>query len=113
MWWRYVWRSGKRRTKPRQALRVLLLNERDQLLADLAAKIPGARCISRTRQYPDFQRVLLRISNLEGIDLPIPVPRCLQETGELGAQRVERHGVVDVEKHGADNICRGTGPVLK
>jgi hypothetical protein len=87
--WLDVWHFRiDRRANPRKAAGTLLLNERDQLLADLAAKVPGERCISGAGERADFERLFLRISHLKNVDLAVP------ETGDVPSPVEIRGGSV-------------------
>jgi len=60
------------RARMRQRGRMLLLQERDQLLADVAVQVECVRGRARTRQRAQLDRAFLAVGHLQLGDLTVP-----------------------------------------
>jgi hypothetical protein len=90
-----------------------VLQEFDQLLANLATQIPRRRSVVGAHERAQLDGGFLAVADLEADDLAVPQFGLSDDFDELVADDIDRGSVIDVEKYGADQLAAGSGPVLK
>jgi hypothetical protein len=90
-----------------------VLHAGDERLAHEAAQVPGFAGIGGAHQHPQLHRALARIGHLDQAHAPVPFARGTADALELGAQRHERHAVVDPQERRAEDLGRVARPVLE
>src|SRR5580693_4809256 len=92
---------------------MVLLQERDQFLADVTAQVPGLRTSGCAHQSAQFDGALRQVCDLQTAHFSIPHTRRLQNAVQFFAYLFYRNRVVRVEKYSSQQIAGLPGPVLK
>ena len=92
---------------------MLLLEEQNQLLADLAAELDQIAAVGSAHQHADFHGAFTEIGDLHREHLLVPQRRGFDHLLRLGAQRFDRRLVVEIHHDEAEQVHALARPVLE
>ena len=97
----------------RRSVRVLDLQEREQLFAHLAAQIPEGAWVAGADQGAQFDLVNERVGDLQVCHLAVPERALVQDLHQLVPDWIDRHRTIDMQQHSSDLRAILVGPVLE
>ena len=98
---------------PRQALRIILLQKGDEILADFAAQVPRLRGIGRGGQDAQLHRLFCRIAHLQIPKALVPKRIVFDDRLERPAAFLHRKSVIHPHKNRTEQPGCAARPVLK